>query len=193
MASPTRYSILGHASGAELWARARRLDRWSRCACLLAWLLVRSPWGRVLKAIREDEDAVRSLGKNVYAYKMQALVLGGVIGALGGMVQALGTRLAGLLDQTRTLLPVRALILGGAARCARARSSAPCCSGFVLQFTDTGLRQADRQGPIPLGQLTRDRRGRSVHLVGIALMLLLVFRPAGHLWRRREEVLLDAR
>ena len=51
-------------------------------ACFV-WLLMRSPWGRVLKGIREDEDAVRSLGKNVYSYKMQSLVLGGVIGALG--------------------------------------------------------------------------------------------------------------
>ena len=40
--------------------------------CVLVWLLMRSPWGRVLKGIREDENAVRSLGKNVYAYKMQA-------------------------------------------------------------------------------------------------------------------------
>lgn len=29
-------------------------------SCLVVWLLMRSPWGRVLKAIREDEDAVRS-------------------------------------------------------------------------------------------------------------------------------------
>ena len=36
----------------------------------LVWQLMRSPWGRVIKGIREDEDAVRSLGKNVYAYKM---------------------------------------------------------------------------------------------------------------------------
>jgi branched-chain amino acid transport system permease protein len=34
------------------------------CA-LIVWLLMRSPWGRVLKGIREDENAVRSLGKNV--------------------------------------------------------------------------------------------------------------------------------
>ena len=40
-------------------------------ASLLVYLLMRSPWGRVVKAIREDEDAVRSLGKNVYVYKMQ--------------------------------------------------------------------------------------------------------------------------
>ena len=53
--------------------------------CVFVALLVRSPWGRVLKAIREDEDAVRSLGKNVYAYKMQALIIGGVIGAIGGL------------------------------------------------------------------------------------------------------------
>ena len=54
-------------------------------AVLLVYLLIRSPWGRVLKAIREDEDAVRALGKNVYSYKMQSLILGGVIGAVGGM------------------------------------------------------------------------------------------------------------
>ena len=46
---------------------------------LIVWSLMRSPWGRVIKAIREDEEAVRSLGKNIYSYKLQALILGGVI------------------------------------------------------------------------------------------------------------------
>ena len=69
---------------------ARRLDARRCSSCLLVYLLMRSPWGRVSRSIREDEDAVRALGKNVYAYKMQSLVLGGVIGALGGMLLALG-------------------------------------------------------------------------------------------------------
>ena len=56
---------------------------------LLVSALVRSPWGRVLRAIREDEDAARSLGKNVFAYKLQSLVLGGVIGALAGILLAI--------------------------------------------------------------------------------------------------------
>ena len=43
----------------------------------------------MLKGIREDEDAVRSLGKNVYTYKMQSLILGGVIGALAGIIYVL--------------------------------------------------------------------------------------------------------
>ena len=37
--------------------------------------LIRSPWGRVLRAIREDEDAARALGKNVFSYKLQSLAI----------------------------------------------------------------------------------------------------------------------
>jgi neutral amino acid transport system permease protein len=85
--SPGRYGF-GHV---HLDARARlwvMIVGWGLVAlcCLLTWALMRSPWGRVLRSIREDEDAARSLGKNVFGYKMQSLVLGGVIGALGGMV-----------------------------------------------------------------------------------------------------------
>src|SRR3954447_16772670 len=77
-ATSGRYSILGTTwSGAQLWVAT---VGWVlvALASLLVWALVRSPWGRVVKSIREDEDAVRALGKNVYLYKMQALVLGGV-------------------------------------------------------------------------------------------------------------------
>ena len=38
-------------------------------------ILVRSPWGRVLKAIREDEEVPRALGKNVFWYKLQSIML----------------------------------------------------------------------------------------------------------------------
>ncbi len=50
--------------------------------------LVRSPWGRVLRAVREDEEAARSLGKSPSHYRLQAFVLGGAIMGLGGAVQA---------------------------------------------------------------------------------------------------------
>jgi branched-chain amino acid transport system permease protein len=39
-------------------------------ATMLLYLAQRSPWGRVLRAIREDEDAARALGKNTLAYKL---------------------------------------------------------------------------------------------------------------------------
>ena len=59
---------------------------------LIVWMTMRSPWGRVLRAIREDEDAARSLGKNAYWFKMQSLIIGGMFGALGGMFRAIGDR-----------------------------------------------------------------------------------------------------
>ena len=71
--------------------------------CLLTWGLMRSPWGRVLKGIREDEDAVRALGKNAYAYKMQALVIGGLIGALVILILILLVRPQGILGRAQRI------------------------------------------------------------------------------------------
>jgi len=49
---------------------------------------IRSPWGRVLRAIREDEVVTQSTGKDVFLFKMQSLVLGAVIMGIGGALYA---------------------------------------------------------------------------------------------------------
>ena len=49
---------------------------------------IRSPWGRVLRAIREDEVASAMHGKHVFAFKLQALVLGAAIMGLAGALYA---------------------------------------------------------------------------------------------------------
>ena len=50
--------------------------------------LIRSPWGRVLKAVREDERAASSLGKNASHYRLQAFALGGALMGLSGAIHA---------------------------------------------------------------------------------------------------------
>src|SRR5215212_11334828 len=189
-----RYTLLGTSwSGAELWVG---LVGWTIVAlsCLLVWALVRSPWGRVVKSVREDEDAVRSLGKNVYVYKMQALVLGGIFGALGGMVYAVGTGSA-IPDQyqnANTFLAYAALILGGAARVLGPVVGSMLLY-FILQFADTGLRLLISNGIIPEDLLSStDVAQIRFILVGVGLMLLLIFRPQG-IFGDRREVMLDAR
>ena len=84
----------------------------------VVWQLMRSPWGRVIKGIREDEDAVRSLGKNVYAYKMQSLIIGGIIGMFAGMVLALdrGSVQPDNYSRDVTFYVLTALVLGGIAK-----------------------------------------------------------------------------
>lgn len=49
---------------------------------------IRSPWGRVLRALREDELAASASGKNVFAFKMQAFVFGAAIMGMGGAIYA---------------------------------------------------------------------------------------------------------
>lgn len=54
---------------------------------LLLEHLLRSPWGRILRAVRDDETAAQSLGKNPVSLRLQAFVLGGAIMALAGALQ----------------------------------------------------------------------------------------------------------
>ena len=65
-------------------------------------LLVHSPWGRVLKAIREDEDAVRALGKNTFAYKLQSLSLAAALAAISGYMLALNISILSPRTLTRS-------------------------------------------------------------------------------------------
>ena len=55
---------------------------------LLVQRAVKSPWGRVLRAIREDETAAQAVGKDVFKFKLQAFILGAVIMGIGGALFA---------------------------------------------------------------------------------------------------------
>jgi neutral amino acid transport system permease protein len=161
---------------------------------LLIFALMRSPWGRVLKAIREDEDAVRSLGKNVVGYKMQALVLGGLFGALAGFIFALANSSI-QPDNYSTLLTFfayTALILGGTARILGPVLGSIVFIGLFV-FLENFLVQAIRAGIIPTEIMNSNQVGvvRGI-LVGAGLMALMIFRPQG-LIGDKKELQLDAR
>jgi len=161
-------------------------------SCLVVYLLMRSPWGRVLKAIREDEDAVRSLGKNVYAYKMQSLIIGGVLGCLGGFVYALGQASIqpDIFGTDTTFFAYTILILGGAARVGGPVVGA-MIFWVILSLSDNILNEAIDAGYISFINNTQVGQVRFM-LVGLGLMLLMIFRPQG-IFGDRREIALDAR
>jgi ABC-type branched-subunit amino acid transport system permease subunit len=161
---------------------------------LISLLLMKSPWGRVLKAIREDEDAARSLGKNAYWYKMQALMIGGVFGAMGGMLRAIGTQSAQPQNFITdvTFFAWVALILGGAAKVLGPIAGAAILYA-ILSFSDVALRQLVDNGHVPEWLMTGTQVGQvRFMLIGLGLILLAAFRPQG-IFGNKEEMALDDR
>jgi ABC-type branched-subunit amino acid transport system permease subunit len=163
---------------------------------VMVWLLMRSPWGRVLKSIREDEAAVRSLGKNVYFYKMQALILGGIFGAFAGYMTALRSAAIGpsFFATDVTFFAYTVLLIGGAARVL-----GPVAGAVIFWFLITALGTFFTQATsgsdplIPASIMTQTQASlvRFIFL-GLGLMLLMIFRPQG-IFGDRRELALDAR
>jgi branched-chain amino acid transport system permease protein len=146
---------------------------------------MKSPWGRVIKAIREDEDAVRALGKDVFKYKMQALIIGGIFGSLGGVIYALPSSInPGVYVTSLTFFVWTALLLGGAATVFGPVLGAVVF--WVLQaFLANVLPQLVSSGILPFISSIQASTIRFI-LVGIGLMLLVIYRPQGFLGDKKE-------
>jgi len=147
---------------------------------LLVGALVRTPWGRVLRAIREDEDAARALGKNTLVYKLQSLALSAALAAVAGYVLAFNLTLLTpeQFDPVFTIYGYVIVILGGLGSYVGV-----VISSFVLMT----LLEATRFVELPL-PADRVAAVRFV-IVGAVLMLLVAFRPQGILGKRQEMVL----
>jgi neutral amino acid transport system permease protein len=173
-------------TGSDSWWT--RIVAWSVVALVLvfAWAITRSPWGRVLKGIREDEDAVRALGKNVYSFKLQALILGGVIGSLGGVVYVLSLSVSpNAMGRTMTFFVWTVLLLGGAATVfGPVLGSVVFFTAYV--FLRTGMRALAEE--TAFGTIVSPIQVEYVGgmAVGITLMCLVIFRPQGILGNKKE-------
>jgi ABC-type branched-subunit amino acid transport system permease subunit len=145
-------------------------------------LLVRSPWGRLLRGIREDEDAIRSLGKNVFAIKMQALIIGGAFGALGGVLYVLPSSVQpDSMGRSLTFFCYTALLIGGAATI-----FGPVL-GSILFYSARIMIKGLANGYVPNDIMNGQQTEQfSYIVVGVALMLIVIFRPQGILGDKRE-------
>jgi branched-chain amino acid transport system permease protein len=150
---------------------------------LLVAVMVRSPWGRVLRAIREDEDAARALGKNTFVYKLQSLSVSAALAAIAGYMLAINISILSPanFDPVLTAYAYVIVILGGLGS-----YLGVVVGSFFLIF----VLEATRYIELPLS----DARVAALRfmIVGLVLMLLVVFRPQG-LFGKRQELTLRAR
>ncbi len=149
--------------------------------CVYAALqrLAASPWGRVLRAIREDETAAEALGKRAFAFRLQSFAIGGAIMGFGG---ALYAHFVGYIAP-EDFLPILTfqiwtmLIVGGAG------SNRGAIAGTVVVWAiwtiaGNGLREL-----IPAADQAR-AASLQIVLVGVLLAAMLLWRPQGLLGPR---------
>ena len=135
----------------------------------ICWLIVNSSFGRVLTAIREDEQAIEVFGYKATYYKLAVWVISAMIAALAGAL------IAGLIEFIEppsftlldSILIVSIVIIGGLASL---WGSVLGATVFVL--LEEGMRFVPG---LPVGIEGQARWA----ILGILLIVLMLFRPQG--------------
>lgn len=147
-------------------------------AFLLFRSLVRSPFGRTIRAIREDEDAVKALGKDPLRYRIRVLAIGCAMFGVAGGLQAyyIGYINPDQFTPEVTFLVWIALILGGVGTLWGATA------GAVILF---GLLEGSRFVRDAISGVSEtDLASVRLALVGLMLIVVILFRPEGLFGRR---------
>ncbi|WP_049970262.1 branched-chain amino acid ABC transporter permease [Haladaptatus cibarius] len=177
------------------------------------WLLKRtgeSPFGRVLKAIREDEEVANALGKDTDRFKIKSFMLGCALMGLAGILWQLRQ---GAITPTSfrpqvTFFVWLALIIGGAGSNTGSVLGAAVFAGLLFQgplYLKNIIRQvydvsaspntfADAIGPVFAGNITpfvaytiNNINALQLVIMGVVLILIMQRRPEGVLGHRKEE------
>jgi neutral amino acid transport system permease protein len=145
-------------------------------------MLVHSPWGRILKAIREDEEIPRALGKNVFWYKLQAFMLGGAIAGIAGAFYAwqLTTVYPTNFEPIVTFNAWTIVMLGGTG------NNAGTILGAVLVTAYEAITRFKSQIPLLAMVDARILESSRGMLIGLILILLMMWRPQGILGKKEE-------
>ncbi|CAH0342817.1 branched-chain amino acid ABC transporter permease [Rhizobium sp. CECT 9324] len=136
--------------------------------------LAHSPWGRVLRAIREDEVAAQALGKRPTSFRLQAFTVGGAIMGLAGAAQA---HFIGFIapDNYMPILTFQVwamLIVGGSG------NNRGAIAGAILVWGLWALTAAAVSAFVPPEDQAR-AAALQIVAIGVGLCLMLLLRPRG--------------
>jgi branched-chain amino acid transport system permease protein len=141
--------------------------------------VTRSPWGRVLRGIREDEEATLALGKNVFSFRLQAFALGCAVLGLAGAIFATfqGFIAPNQFDPVATFGIYIMVILGGSGNNRGVVFGAFLFYGFDWASTRLkDLLPQEFQSAVPPIRLM---------VIGLLLVALVLYRPEG-IFRERK-------
>ncbi len=134
----------------------------------------RSPWGRVLRAIRENEDGVRAAGKHIERFRLEAFVVGSMIMGLGG---ALFAHFVGFISpeaftpEFATFLVWVMLIAGGSGN-----NKGAVLGALIIWLVWTGTEFLTSMAP---PEYVTQAGALRLLMIGILVQVILLVRPDG--------------
>jgi branched-chain amino acid transport system permease protein len=136
--------------------------------------LLRSPWGRVLRAIREDEAAALALGKSSVRFRLEAFAIGGALMGLAGAAQAhfIGFIAPDNYQPTLTFQVWAMLIVGGSG------NNRGAIVGAIVIWGVWAISSSAIVAVFPAGEQAR-AASLQIVLIGVALCAILLWRPRG--------------
>jgi branched-chain amino acid transport system permease protein len=145
---------------------------------LLVHRLTASPWGRRLRAMRENPEAIQSLGVNIRAESMKVYVLGGALASLSGavLVQFIGAWSPGSWATGETFLYFVAIIVGGAGN----NLGVMLGAALVLGVFEEAVRYLPSFGYAGVAEAIQ------FMLLGVLILACLWWRPTGLVPERRR-------
>lgn len=143
--------------------------------------IARTPWGRSLRAVREDEEAAEALGRNTSVLKLGAFGLGCAVMGLAGALQAsyYSVVLPETLLPAATFTAYVVVILGGSGN-----PKGVILGGYVF-YALSWVTQEVKALSITPSWLSLRMDYVNLIIVGAALILIILFRPQGLLPERR--------
>ncbi len=138
---------------------------------LILYRLSTSPYGRTLRAIRDEELAASTLGKDIVKYRMRVLALGSAMAAVAGVIYAfyMGSVLADDFNPLKTFLVVLMVVLGGSGN-----PFGTLVGVAVYILLDRTLAILKHYVVLPF-----DINYFAMFLFGVLLLLVLMYKPEG--------------
>ncbi len=133
--------------------------------------IINSPFGRVLKAIRDDEDAAQALGKNTFMFKTKVFVIGSCIASVSGSLFAyyLAFISPDMFLPTVTFFVWTMLVIGG-----KGNNLGVIAGAVLIQLFERGTRFLKDFVELPV-----EPYNLRIIIIGILLVLFILYRPDG--------------
>jgi ABC-type branched-subunit amino acid transport system permease subunit len=142
-------------------------------------MLTNSPFGRNLKAIRDEEELCLSLGKDTQKLKLQAMIVAGMVGGLAGALFAFYITFISPenFKPIETFLMWAMIIVGG-----RGNFMGAIIGAVVIQLFNVSTRFLGNYVPLGSDSMAALR----MMIIGVLIILFLLYRPEGLIKEKKK-------